>query len=59
MSTLLNRVEEMPWHKSGTTPYHAQIGFLDKGRALKELNVCWVMRILIPCLDLDGEKGFP
>ena len=34
-ATLLNRVEGMPWHKSGTTHYHAQIGFPDKGHALK------------------------
>ena len=30
----------MPWPKTGTTQYHAQLGYPDKGRAIKGLVVC-------------------
>ncbi len=30
----------MPWPKTGTNQYHAQLGLPDKGRAIKELLVC-------------------
>ena len=30
----------MPWPKTGTTQYHAQLGLPDKGRAVKGLVVC-------------------
>ena len=26
----------MPWPKTGATLYHAQLGFSDKGRAIKD-----------------------
>ena len=38
----------MPWSKTGATNYHAQLGLPDKGRAIKELVVCWVLLNLIP-----------
>ncbi len=30
----------MPWRKTGAFQYHAQLGLLDKGRAIKGLVVC-------------------
>ena len=30
----------MPWPKTGSTKYHAQLGLPDKGRAIKGLVVC-------------------
>ena len=30
----------MPWPKTGGTQYHAQLGLLDKRRAIKGLVVC-------------------
>ena len=36
----------MPWRKTGATHYHAQLGLLDKGRAIKGLVVC-------NCWDLE------
>ncbi len=30
----------MPWHKTGATQHHAQVGLTDKGRAIKGLVVC-------------------
>ncbi len=30
----------MPWPQTGATLYHAQLGILDKGRAIKVLVVC-------------------
>ncbi len=30
----------MPWPKTSTTQYHAQLGLPDKGRTIKELVVC-------------------
>ena len=38
----------MPWIKTGATHCHAQLGLPDKGRAIKELIVCWVLLNLIP-----------
>ena len=38
----------MPWPKTGGTHHHAQLGFPDKGRAIKELVVCRVLLELIP-----------
>ena len=34
-----NRVGEIPWPKTDTTLYHAQLGLKDKGRATKGLVV--------------------
>ena len=45
---LIVRVGEMLWLKTGTTHYHAKLGVLDKGRAIKELVVYWVLPYLIP-----------
>ena len=33
----------MPWFKTGATYYQAQLGLLDKGHAIKELVVYWVL----------------
>ncbi len=30
----------MPWHQTGATQYHSQLGLSDKGRAIKGLVVC-------------------
>ena len=30
----------MPWHQTGATHYHAQLGLPDKGRAIKGLVIC-------------------
>ena len=34
----------MPWPKTFANHYHAQLGLPDKGHAIKELVVCWVLR---------------
>ena len=38
----------MPWPKTGATQYHAQLGLLDKGCAIKGLVVCnsWELELL-------------
>ena len=33
----------MPRHKTDATDYHAWLGLPDKGHAIKELVVCWVL----------------
>ena len=33
----------MPWPKTGATHYHTQLGLSDKGRAIKELVVYWML----------------
>ena len=38
----------MPYPKTGRTHYHAQLGLLYKGRAIKEFVVCYVLLYLIP-----------
>ncbi len=30
----------MPWPQTGATQYHAQLGLIYKGRAIKGLDVC-------------------
>ena len=35
------RVGRMPWPQIGAAHYHAQLGLLDKGRAIKGLVVCY------------------
>ncbi len=42
-ATLIVRVEGMPWLQTGTSQYHQQLGLQDKGRAIKELGVCYVV----------------
>ena len=37
----------MPQPKTGATQYHSQLELPDKGRANKELVVCWVLLSLI------------
>ena len=37
----------MSWPKTGATHYHAQLGLSDKGHAIKELIVWWVLLNLI------------
>ena len=40
----INRLSrEMPWPKTGATHYHARLGLLDKGWAVKGLVVCYVL----------------
>ncbi len=38
-ATLILRVGEIPWPKTGATQYHAQLGLQNKGRAIKEFVV--------------------
>ena len=38
----------MPWPKTGLAPYHAQLVLLDKGGAITELVVYWVLLNIIP-----------
>ena len=33
----------MPWPQIGATQYHTQVGFLDKGRAIKVFVVFYAM----------------
>ena len=33
----------MPWPQTGATHYHPQLGLPDKGCAIKELVVCYVV----------------
>ena len=40
----------MPWSQTGATQYHAQLGFPDKGRAMKGL--------IDDCLQLLGSRAF-
>ena len=41
-ATLIVRVGEMSWPKTGATHYyHAQLGLSDRDRAIKELVVCY------------------
>ena len=44
----------MSWPKTGATHYHAQLGLSDKGHAIKELVVWWVLLNLLPCVF--GQK---
>ena len=37
----------MSWPKTGANHYHTQLGLLDKGRAIKELVVYWMLPYLI------------
>ena len=39
-ATLIVWVRGMPWTQTGATQYHAQLGLLDKGCAIKGLVVC-------------------
>ena len=47
-ATLIVRAGVMPWPKTEASNYHAQLGLPDKGRAIKELVVCWALPYLIP-----------
>ena len=50
----------MPWPKTGATYYHAQLGLPDKGHAIKEMVVYWVLLYLIPwaikCVTLQFTR---
>ena len=48
--TLIMRVGGMSWLKTDATHYHAKLGLPDKGLAIKELVVCWVLLKLMPSL---------
>ena len=50
---VLNRVGGMPRPETGTTHYHLQLGFPDKGHSVKELVVS---RLLLDKLDVWTEK---
>ncbi len=43
LPTSIVREVGMPWLQTGVTHYHAQLGILDKGRAIKRLFVCYVV----------------
>ena len=53
----------MPWLQTGTTQYHAQLGLLVKGRAIKGLVVCnnWYLEPLdlLNGLALGFYRPFP
>ena len=38
----------MSWPIKVETHHHAQLGLIDKGRAIEELVVCWVLLNLTP-----------
>ena len=42
-STLIIQESGMPWPKTGTTPYNANLGLLDKCRYIKGLVVCYAV----------------
>ncbi len=52
----------MPWPQTGATQYHAQLGFIDKGREIKGLVVCYNCDLepldLIDDLDLGCYKPY-
>ena len=61
----------MPWLQAGVTQYHAQLGLLDKGRAIKGLvfyYLLWLeyvkgmgLRTCARCVDLEtccGQDGY-
>ena len=53
----------MPWPQTGATQYHAQLGLLDKGCAIKGLVVCnsWDLETLdlLNGLDLGCYQQSP
>ncbi len=40
-ATLIVWVVGMPWHQTGSTQYHAQLGLPEKGSAINGLVVCY------------------
>ncbi len=56
------RVGGMPWPQTCATQYHAQLGLLDKGRAIKVLVVCnnWDLEPLdlLNCLALGCYQPY-
>ena len=47
----------MPQPKTGATQYHSQLELPDKGRAIKQLVVCWVLLSLIaPIVQTEKYK---
>ena len=44
----------MTWPKTGAIHYYAQLGLPDKGRAIIELVVCWMLLNLI--FRVFGQK---
>ena len=48
----------MPWPQTDATHYHAHLGLSDKGLAIKELVVCYVMWLgSIKGMDLRTSAG--
>ena len=48
----------MPWPKTGTTHYYAQLGLVDKVSTIKEFG-CLVDDIYPGCLDRKGDSWLP
>ena len=40
----ISDINLMTWPKTGATHYHAQVGLPEKGRAIKVLVVCYLLR---------------
>ena len=55
-SSLIVRVGGMPWPLTDATHYHAQLALRDKGLAIKELVVCWVLLKQIPCVRTRKKR---
>ncbi len=52
------RVWVMPWPKTGATHYHAQLGLLDRGCAIKELVVCWTFDHIVMNIKAELHSVF-
>ena len=46
--TLIDKLEEMSWPITGAIQCHAHLRLPDKGCAIEDLVVCWVLVNLIP-----------
>ncbi len=44
----------MPWPKTGATQYHAQLGLLDKGCAIKEFSIWY--RMIVSEISANNKK---
>ncbi len=52
----MNRGECLGLKKTGSTHYHAQLGFPGKGHAIKGLVVCWSMAKINDLWDGSMDK---
>ena len=49
----------MLWRQTEANHYHAQLGLLDKGHAIKEFIVYWVLLHLIPRVFERKRRDYP